>query len=113
VGEREVRLAQNETLYRDVNERVAEIATRFLEDERHSLPVEFICECGTADCTEPISMTLADYEAIRGESTRFVIVPGHELPEIETVTLRHTAYFVVEKHDNDAQEIARERDPRA
>jgi hypothetical protein len=113
VGAREDRLAKNETLFREVNERVAEVASGFIETETQSEPVEFACECGRADCTEPIAMTLVEYEAARAEPTRFVVVPGHEQPEIETVVERHPTYLVVEKREEDAEEIARETDPRS
>jgi hypothetical protein len=112
VGEREKRLARNEALYREVNERVAEVAEQFLEVQVQT-PVGFVCECGTAGCTEPITTSLAEYEAIRAEPTRFAVVPGHELPEIETVVERHSSYLVVEKREEDAEEVARETDPRA
>jgi hypothetical protein len=58
-------------------------------------------------------VTLAEYEAIRAESTHFAVVPQHEQPEIEVVIERHPTYFVVEKREPDAQEVARETDPRA
>jgi hypothetical protein len=111
VGEREKRLARNETLYREVNERVSEVAEQ-LEAETDT-PTGFICECGAADCAEPISLTLTKYEAIRAEPTRFAVVPGHELREIESVVERHPAYFVVEKREQEAQDLARETDPRS
>jgi hypothetical protein len=112
VGAREERLAGNEALFREVNERVAEVATHFIEVETKGEKVEFTCECGRADCAEPIGMTLVEYEAIRLVPTRFAVVPAHEQPEIETVVERHPTYFVVEKRDEDAQEVARETDPR-
>jgi hypothetical protein len=112
VGAREERLAQNEALFREVNERVAEVATHFIEVETKGEAVEFTCECGRRDCAEPIAMTVAEYQAIRAESTRFAVLPEHELPEVETVVERHPTYVVVEKRDADAQEIARETDPR-
>ena len=110
---RDERLAGNEALFREVNERVAEVATHFVEVETHIEPVDFTCECGRADCAEPIRMTLVEYEAIRAESTHFAVVPEHEQPEIEVVIERHPTYFVVEKSQEDAQEVARETDPRA
>ena len=112
VGEREERLARNETLYREVNERVAEVAEQF-DEVQVQTPLGFICECGRADCAEPITTTLAEYEAIRAVPIRFAVAPGHELPEIETVVERHSAYLVVEKRDDEAQDVARETDPRA
>lgn len=112
VGAREEHLARNEALFREVNERVAEVATHFIEVETKSDPVDFTCECGRRDCAEQITMTLADYEAIRAEPTRFAVAPHHEQPEVETVLERHPTYFVVEKRDEDAKEVARETDPR-
>jgi hypothetical protein len=111
VATEETRLARNEALYREVNERIAELAEEFSEGEVRN-PVGFVCECAAADCAEPIELTLAEYEAIRAEPTRFAVVPGHERLEIERVVERHAAYLVVEKREEDAAEVARETDPR-
>jgi hypothetical protein len=113
VGAREERLARNEALFREVNERVAEVAANFIEVETTSDPVEFTCECGRADCSEPIAMTVVEYEAVRAVPTRFAVIPGHEQPEVETVVERHSSYVVVEKQDGDAREVAHETDPRS
>jgi hypothetical protein len=40
------------------------------------------------------------------------VAPGHEIPDIERVVARQPTYFVVEKQDPDAEEVARETDPR-
>lgn len=57
-------------------------------------------------------MTLVEYEAIRAESTHFAIAPEHQEAEIETVIRRFPTYWVVEKREQDAREVARETDPR-
>jgi hypothetical protein len=111
VGAREERLAENEGLFREVNERVAEVATLYIDNETHRA-VDFTCECGRVDCSETMMMTIVEYEAIRAHSTHFGVVP-HEQPEIESVIERHPSYFVVEKREQDAQEVARDTDPRA
>lgn len=111
VGEREKRLARNEARFRDVNERVAEVAESFAEGERTADPVHFSCECGSETCTEQIAMTLVEYEAVRSMPTRFAVVAGHEVPEIERVVERTANYFVVEKDDDDAERVALETDP--
>ena len=112
VSARDERLAGNEALFREVNERVAEVATHFIEVETLDEPVDFTCECGRAVCAEPITMTMVEYEAIRAKSTHFAVVPEHEQPEIEIVVERHPTYLVVEKREPDAREVARETDPR-
>jgi hypothetical protein len=111
MGAREERLGANEALFREVNERVAEVAERFVADESHNL-INFSCECGDKACAEQIPMTAGDYEAVRADATHFAVVPGHEVPDIERVIARHSNYFVVEKQDPDAEEVARDTDPR-
>jgi hypothetical protein len=107
------RRAKNEVLFREVNERVAEVVTHFLEDgQTDSEPIGFTCECARTDCGEPVTMTLGEYEAIRTEPIHFAVAPGHERLEIESVIERHPTYFVVEKSDQEAQEVARGTDPR-
>ena len=58
VDERERRLAQNEALFREVNERVETLADQLGPD----VPYEFLCECANADCTFRISLPLSVYE---------------------------------------------------
>jgi hypothetical protein len=111
VAARDKRLAENEALFREVNERVAEVATHFFHLDSHEA-IDFICECARPECADLIPMTAAEYEAIRAQSTRFAVIPGHQEPEIESIIERRPAYLVVEKRD-EAQEVARETDPRA
>lgn len=110
MGTSEARLGANEALFREVNERVAEVAGRFLEDES---PVEFNCECSSRQCSEQIAMSLVEYQAVRANATHFAVLPGHELPEIERVVKRFPTYLVIEKVDSDAADIALVTDPRA
>jgi hypothetical protein len=112
VGAREERLGANEALFREVNERVAEVAEQFIAGEIPDSRVDFNCECGNTDCTEQIAMTVVEYEAVRAEPTHFAVTPGHAVLEIERVVERHPNYLVVEKQDPDAEEVARETDPR-
>ena len=111
VGAREERLGANEALFREVNERVAEVAEQFLAGETPAT-VNFSCECGDLACTEQVAMTVDEYEAVRAKATQFAVAPGHEIPDIERVVARQPTYFVVEKQDPDAEEVARETDPR-
>ncbi|MGH3105551.1 MAG: hypothetical protein ACRDN6_15780 [Gaiellaceae bacterium] len=108
--ERDVRLGLNEALFRDVNERLAELGEKFARpDER----TDFICECARPDCTERIAMTLAEYEGVRADGRRFLVRPGHVALEVETVVSEHEEYAVVEKRDPEAAEVAAALDPRS
>jgi hypothetical protein len=106
---REKRLAQNETVFRSVNERIEEIATSG-PDDMHVY--EFVCECSNADCNLLLPLTAVEYESVRRNPRLFIVAPGHELPEIETVVLRRGDYQIVTKR-GEAGEFAEERDPRA
>jgi hypothetical protein len=109
VEEREERVGRNEALFRQVNERLKEIGDSF------SLVTEsadFVCECGTASCAEPIRLTLDAYERIRSDPELFFIVPGHELNGVESVVESNEAYDVVRKHVGAPAQLARETNPR-
>jgi hypothetical protein len=94
-AKRKERLAENELLFRALNQRIEEVA-----DSRDDATMSAVCECGDAHCFAPISLPLAEYERIVRDSpsgSRFVVKPGHEIPDVETVVERHDKYTVVEK----------------
>jgi hypothetical protein len=103
----EERLARNEAFFREVNERIRQVTTGF-NGESH----DFLCECSDPTCAVRISLTLAEYEHIRANSTRFVLAPGHIASEIEHALVRARDHVVVEKHGV-AGDIASELDPRS
>ena len=49
---------------------------------------------------------------MRADPRRFVMIAGHELPDVETVVERAPDYVVVEKRD-EAGETAAAADPRS
>jgi hypothetical protein len=106
-AERQRRLAANESLVRDVNERIEEGAERF-----ELRAAEFLCECARETCNERIRMPLREYEAVRAHGERFAIVPGHEIPDVERVVEAQVDWAVVEKFDAGA-DVARAADPRS
>ena len=104
---RQERFAENESVFRDVNERVEESHERFGAEGLQ----EFLCECGDEACTERIFLTLEEYEAVRRNPTRFALVPGHEIEDVEEVVERTDRFAVVEKTGL-GRRVAEERDPR-
>ncbi len=107
--ERQTRIARNEAMFREANERAK------AWEERHDGPdseVElYFCECGKADCLEKVSLREADYERVRSDPRRFVIVPGHELLDVETVIERNEGWAIVEKVPEVSRTVEA-RDPR-
>ncbi len=106
---REERLAKNEVVFREINERVSELAASHGSDAH---VYTFFCECSNADCTLQIELTRGAYEQVRAHGARFIIATGHELPEIEHVVERNDGWWVVQKQE-EAAELARELDPRS
>jgi hypothetical protein len=105
---RQQRIAKNEVLFRQVNERIEEVNQK-LGEESFS---DFLCECGDDDCTAPVSMTIAEYEEVRNEPTHFAIANGHEVIDVERVIEKNERFSVVEKFAGEAERIAVETDPR-
>src|SRR5690242_546177 len=106
--ERKIRIAANEALFREENERREEL----IPDGPRQGRLEVICECGAGRCSEPISIRINDYELVRSHATWFIVTPGHEIEDVEDVVQWHDAFNVVEKRAGRAAELVREADPR-
>ena len=105
---RETRLAKNEVVFREINERVNDLAANHGSDQHL---YTFFCECSNADCTLQVALPRSAYEDVRAQGNRFLIATGHQLPEIERVVEQNDGWWVVEKED-EAGELAKELDPR-
>jgi hypothetical protein len=90
---RRERAARNEALFREVNERIEELSSRFLDDE----PRRFLCECHDPDCRGVISIPHQEYVQIRRDPTEFVVVPGHEDAQVEQIVDATDRWVVVRK----------------
>jgi len=86
------RSLKNETFFQESN--MLDLDGRLvLPAER----VDVICECAWRGCVKRIRMRAADYIAAHDQPNRFVVIPGHEIPEIEKVVEEHDGYSVIEK----------------
>jgi hypothetical protein len=109
VGAREERVARNETLFREVNERIKQVNASLATVEQ----TDFLCECGDGSCTVPVSLSMAEYEAVRAEPTQFAVAPDHVVPDIERIVRSNRRYAVVAKTDPDVARLAELEDPRS
>ena len=105
--EREERITANEIMFREVNERIDDLAERTSTLEL----LGYVCECGQPTCTGKITLTQEQYEAVRSDGQRFVTLPGHLTSSLERVVERHPGYQIVEKDDEEAAEMAEASDP--
>ena len=104
---RQGRVGKNESLFREVNERVEGIAARVGIDQR----LDLVCECADLRCTRTIEMNVDEYEALRAAPEQFAVVPGHERLGIEQIVERTSRYVIVAKMGI-AKRVATELDPR-
>jgi hypothetical protein len=82
------RFARNEAIFREVNERVADVG------DSEAGMTNFLCECGN----------------LRGNPATFAVVPGHVLEDVETVIEETNRFHVVKKHPRESA-IAEATDP--
>ena len=99
--------ANQQVIFREVNERIAELS----DDWSETGVGLFVCECSDPACAEALEISPDQYERVRSNGARFVVVSGHQLPEVERVVETNEAFLVVEKIGA-AAGIARASDPR-
>ena len=85
---------ENEILRRTRNEWIEQASDSFGASQ---VQESYVCECGDSDCSDTVSMTRAEYEAVRSVGNRFVVAVDHENPETERVVLENRRFTVVEK----------------
>jgi hypothetical protein len=90
--DREERIIENEKLFREVNERVAQLQGGFSGPDP-----EWVCECGDETCFEKVPVSIEEYEQVRQRGDWFVILPGHEKLDVERVVRENRSFLVVEK----------------
>ena len=101
------RLALNEAAFRVANERMREWPERRSSPE----PERFYCECGSPTCHEQVLVHIGEYERVRADPHQFIVVPGHDIPDVETVIDRTDRFSVIEKGPA-AHPIVEATDPR-
>ena len=112
MDDRARRVAANEAVARQVNE---ELTPLQVTDS-----LALLCECGSREChatlevsrSEYEEVSRSEYEEVRANPTRFLVVIGHDLPDVESVVSTRGEHAVVEKDDPEARDLARRTDPR-
>jgi hypothetical protein len=84
------RLMHNEELFREVNEQREQA-----QPDRQAL--RLVCECAGRDCNSRITVLPHEYQAVRQMPNWFIVVPGHEVADLERVVEERPEFTVVEK----------------
>jgi hypothetical protein len=109
MDERGRRRGMNEAVFREVNERIEDVNRAFatITDV-----LEVVCECGNENCVEKLTLTIEEYERVRADPAAFVVVPGHESPDLEVVVGGGDAFNVTRKRAGAPRALAEQTDPR-
>ena len=87
---------ENERLSRRGNDLIRDTAAGLGADESTIIPL--LCECSDVECTETIHLSQGEYDRVRREPNRFVVLPGHET-EAEEVVAAGARRHIVEETD--------------
>ena len=105
---REERMARNEAAAREINERIEEA----FQGEPSANRIDIVCECARMTCEASIDITLDEYEHVRKDALRFVILPEHFVGDIERILFENDRFAVVAKREGVPADVARDENPR-
>jgi hypothetical protein len=91
----ERRLKENEVIFQQANQGVADFVTEDTHDP--DVVIKFYCECSNIDCRERISLTAKDYHKLHKTERQFIALNGHEIPAIEKIVANHGSFNQIEK----------------
>ena len=105
---RKERIAANEGLFRNANERTAQ----WDEVREGEEPALYMCECANPDCRRRIRLSKEEYEEVRSDASHFAVIPGHQIPDTETVIKENDGWMLLEKNE-EVIETVRSMDQRS
>jgi ANTAR domain-containing protein len=86
---REQRIVQTEDFYRKINDLIA------LNGRRDGQA--YMCECANPYCNETMDVTDEDITSLHSVPGYYLILPGHEIPDVEHVVHATERYSIVVK----------------
>jgi hypothetical protein len=94
------RMRENEELMEELNRRMERMLEEIREDDETADaddPIAFLCECSQLDCRERVRLEPSLFDRIHRDPDQFVLVPGHEVPDIERVVDQVGDVLIVRK----------------
>jgi hypothetical protein len=106
-GDREVRAARNQAIFRAVNEKLRDLNEPFAEVTGTGTFM-VACECSRLDCVHVIEIPEGVYREVRRSPRTFVVLPEHVESSIERATGGDEKYSVVEVYAGAALSVVEE-----
>ena len=109
IGPRMPREVDQQCRVRDANEVVESLNGALATDVER---LAFRCECGDPVCAMPLTLTHAEYEAVRDYGSHFVVSVDHENPENAWVLSENALFAVIDVVGGDARYAVLAKNPR-
>ena len=93
-SQRQERAAQNELVFRTVNEQIVKMTDRF---RAQLSDIDIVCECASTSCVGTIRIAAEEFAKFERAEATFLVLPGHEDESVEQVVERRESYVVVRK----------------
>jgi hypothetical protein len=93
-SERQVRAANNELVFRAVNEQIVKMTDRF---RAQLAEIDIVCECADTACVGAIRIDAGEFAEVERVDGTFLVLPGHEDESVEQIVERRERYVVVWK----------------
>jgi hypothetical protein len=87
VSSRDERVARTEEFFKRVNDT--------MRKELGDGDGNFLCECGNIACTEKLALSAEDLRLLHSIDGYLVVLPGHEIPELESLVKVNGHYAIV------------------
>jgi hypothetical protein len=92
VSSRDERVIRTEEFFKRVNDT--------MRNELSDGDGKFLCECGNIACTEKLALSAEDLRLLHSIEGYFAVLPGHHIPEIETLVKQNGHYAIVHNNVN-------------
>ena len=87
------RAGRREANLRELNQRIADA-----QGQAGTPPeLHLVCECARDQCEDGLVVPVGVFERVRDATTRFVVIPGHVLHDVEQQVEDGGGYVIVEK----------------
>jgi hypothetical protein len=86
-------VAADQSAFAEANDRIRARA----EEWGFRAAVPFLCECSKLSCTETMQLSLATYRRARERSHAFIVLAGHDDPQVERIVADGAGFVLVEK----------------
>jgi len=93
---RDMRLVENQEIFRSANERLIDVVESGVVTAD---AVPFLCECADEECMGRVELTLDEYREVRSHDRRFVMLHGHARTAGEQLVAERNGYDITQKPD--------------